>query len=136
MRASRSPRATLAATIGLALVAAGTPALPQSQGLPTVQSMCQPSGSQVMTVRVLYTAGPVKHVHVFTPLAGGANRVFVAPASPTKIYTLAVPAGSWKMMYGTGGIVMSYYSPVIVVPNYTVNGRICDHRATKGGPAS
>jgi hypothetical protein len=131
---SNSWRATGLA-VALALPA-GSPALPQSQGFPTVQPICQPTGSQVMTVRILYTAGAVKHVHVFTPIGGGANRVFIAPALPTQIYTLAVPAGSWKMMYGTGGIVMSHYNPVIVVPPYKVTGRFCERTATKGGPAS
>jgi hypothetical protein len=121
---------------GLALAAIATPGLTQSQGLPSIQTICRPTAQGVETVQALYSAGPVKHVHVFTPVGGGANKVFTAPPSAKKIYAFTLPAGSWKMMYGTGGIVMSHYNPVIVVEPFSVIGRICDRAAKKGGPAS
>lgn len=66
-------------------------------------------------------AAPVKNVHVFWPVGGGANVVHHPPATASKVYSLAVPAGSYALKYVTqttyGGYPPFFYSydPVIVI---------------------
>lgn len=131
---------TPAAAILVGLACAGPPSGVAAQGsnLPIVQVICQVNGGVARTVRVIYPAAAVKNVHVFTPLSGGANVVIYPPVTANQVYTLAVPAGSYKMMYQPlgGGITMFYYNPVIVIPPFKVVGRMCERSQAVGTPSS
>lgn len=133
-----------AAAILAGLVCAAPPSgvAAQNTNLPIVQVICQVNGGVARTVRVTYPAAAVKNVHVFTPVGGGANVVIHPPATANQVYSLAVPAGSYKMKYATqttyGGYppVMSFYNPVIVIPPFKVVGRMCERSQAVGSPSS
>jgi hypothetical protein len=128
------------AAILVALAGAAPPSVgaTQNSNNPIVQVICQVNGGVAQTVRVTYPAAAVKNVHVFTPVSGGANVVFQPPSMANQVYTLAVPAGSYKLMYQPvgGGITMFYYNPVIVIPPFKVVGRMCERRKAVGTPSS
>ncbi len=127
-----------AALLGLASAAPPAGVAAQPANNPIVQVICQVNGGVARTVRVTYPATAVKNVHVFTPVSGGANVVFYPSATANQVYTLAVPAGSYKMTYQPvgGGITMSYYNPVIVIPPFKVVGRMCERSQAVGTPSS
>jgi len=135
-----TPRArtlTLAMIAGLALGTPSSPAVAQGGNLPAVTTICVVNGGLAQTVRVIYPAAPVRHVHVFKPLAGGPNVVIPAPATPNQVYSLVVPAGRYRMMYGTGlSPQLNSYNPVIVIQPFRVVGRICERAVRAGGTAS
>eukprot|EP01036_Dinobryon_divergens_P033050 gene33050-42760_t len=118
----RVPMLATAALLGLAVTAPPAGVAAQGSNPPTVQVICQLSlgGGAVPIVRVTYAA-PVKNVHVFWPVGGGANVVHHPPATASKVYSLAVPAGSYALKYVTqmtyGGYPPFFYSydPVIVI---------------------
>ncbi|MCF8505714.1 MAG: hypothetical protein K9G59_12450 [Caulobacter sp.] len=124
--------------VGLACAAPPAGVVAQPANNPIVQVICQVNGGVAKTVRVTYPATAVKNVHVFTPVSGGANVVFYAPSTANQVYTLAVPAGSYKLMYQPlgSGITMFYYNPVIVIPPFKVVGRMCQRRQAVGTPSS
>ena len=135
-RRGLAPAAAILA--GLACMAPPASVTAQPANNPIVQVICQVNGGVAKTVRVTYPATAVKNVHVFTPVSGGANVVFYPPSSANQVYTLAVPAGSYKLMYQPvgGGITMFYYSPVIVITPFKVVGRVCQRSEAVGSPSS
>ena len=118
----RAPMLATALMLGLAAVIPPSAVAAQGSNPPTVQVICQltPGGGAAPIVRVTYAA-PVKNVHVFWPVGGGANVVHHPPATASKVYSLAVPAGSYALKYVTqttyGGYPPFFYSydPVIVI---------------------
>lgn len=127
---------------GLAPIVPPSGAVAQSSNNPTVQVICLVSGGAAQTVRVTYPASAVKNVHVFTPTGGGANVVVHPPATASQVYSLVVPAGSYTLRYATqmatGGYppIMTSYNQVIVIPPFTIVGRMCQRRQAVGSPSS
>ena len=135
----RVPMLATAALLGLASAAPPSVVAAQSSNPPTVQVICllSPGGGVARIVRVTYPA-PVKNVHVFWPVGGGANVVHHPPAPANKVYSLAVPAGSYALKYVTqrtdGGYPPFFYSydPVIVIQPSTG----CQRSKAVGTPSS
>lgn len=113
----------------------------QAQNAPLVQVICEVSGGVAKTVRVTYPATAVRNTHVFRPVGGGQNVVFTAPAAPNQVYSFAVPAGQYRLAYGDAGSlgntpVLTHRNAVIVIPPFTVRGRICQRSQQPSGPVS
>lgn len=133
----RSCASVLAAVMGLAMAAPPGRVAAQPANLPTVNAICEVNGGVAQTVRVIYPAAAVRHVHVFKPLTGGPNVVIPAPTVANQVYSLVVPPGRYRMRYGTGlSPQLSTYNPVIVVQPFRVVGRICERAVRSGGAAS
>lgn len=128
------------ATIGAAAPLSGATA--QASNAPSVQVICQVVGGSARTVRVTYPSTAVKNIHVFFPVAGGANVVIHPTGAASQVYTLAVPAGSYRLRYATqmasGGYPpsLSTYGPVIVIPPFTVARGVCQRSQAVGSPVS
>jgi hypothetical protein len=135
----RPPMLATAVLLGLAAVSLPSAVAAEGSNPPTVQVICQltPGGGMARIVRVTYPV-PVKNVHVFWPVGGGANVVRLPPATAIKVYSLAVPAGSYSLKYVTqrtdGGYPPFFYSydPVIVVQPSTG----CQGSKAVGTPSS
>lgn len=133
----------LAAAALLAPALSPSAAAAQTANPPTVQVICEVNGGTARTVRVTYPAAAVSNVHVFKPLSGGANVVIHPPAAASQVYSLAVPAGRYRLSYATrmtsGGYppMMHSYGPVIVIAPFMVRGQICKPTTqVLGGPSS
>ncbi len=129
------------AAVGLLSIVSSPGAMAQGQTGPVVQVICEVTAGRAKTVRLSYPTAAVRNTHVFRPVAGGPNHVFQAPATPTQIYDLSVPAGQYRLSYGPAGPlgntpVLTYLNPVIVIAPFTVRGRLCVPSQQPGGPAS
>ena len=134
--------AMAALTLTAILSIAPTPAArAQTQNAPLVQVICEVSGGVAKTVRVTYPTTAVRNTHVFRPVGGTQNVVFTAPPAPNQVYSLAVPAGQYRLAYGDAGPlgntpVLTNRNAIIVIPPFTVRGRICERRDQPSGPVS
>lgn len=128
--------------VGLASAAPPSGVAAQASNNPIVQVICVVNGGTAQTVRVTYPAMAVKNLHVFTPISGGSNVVIYPSGAANQVYSLVVPAGSYKMKYATqtsyGGYPpgLNTYNPVIVIPPFKIVGRICERSQAVGTPSS
>ena len=128
---------TLAAVVvGLGPAAVASSPITQGGNSPIVQMICQVGGGATKTVRITYPVSPVIHDHVFKPVAGGPDLVFQELTTQSQVYTLAVPAGRYRLHYGHWAAPKTLYNPVVVVQPFTVRGRICERGQQLGGPVS
>lgn len=136
----RLPGAAISLVCALALTPSSALGA-QGQNAPLVQVVCEVSGGFARTVRLTYPTAAVRNTHVFRPVPGGPNVVFQAPASANQVYSLAVPAGRYRLSYGDVGPlgntpVLTQRNAVIDIAPFTVRGRLCERARQPSGPVS